>query len=138
MPVDPSRCDRLPYAGPGSPRNREAAGWSHCRLRFPHAKTFPIAGRPELRVETDDGSVTVRPWDEPRIAARVTTSGWKIGPGEVQIRESQTGDRVELVVRLPHRSWGLNFHRGSIRVELQVPRQIRVDVRTGDGGIDIQ
>ena len=102
------------------------------------AKTFAITGRPELRVETDDGAVIVRPWDEPKIEARVTASAWKIAPGELQVRDSQTGDRVELVVRLPRRQWGLHFPHGPIRVELQVPRQIRLDVRTGDGGIDVQ
>ena len=64
-------------------------------------KTFPVSGNPEIRIETEDGSVTVRSWDEHKIAARVTTSGWKIGPGEVTVQESQTGDYVRIVVHQP-------------------------------------
>lgn len=103
------------------------------------SKTFSIAGQPELHVETDDGSVTVRPWDERKISARVITLGWKIGAGDVEIRESQAGDRVDLVVKVPrNRHFGFNFGNRWIKVELQVPRQLRSDVRTGDGSITIQ
>ena len=99
-------------------------------------KTYPVSGNPEIRVETDDGSVVVRVWDQPKIAARVTTSGWKIGADEVTVQESQTGNQVRLVVHEPHRHFSLNFNR-SIRIELQVPRQIASDIRTGDGNITI-
>ena len=102
------------------------------------SKTFAIAGRPELRVETDDGSVTIRPGEERNIFAHVTTFGWKIAPGEVQIRESQSGDRVELVVRIPHRPFVFSSNGRSIHVDLRVPRKIHSDVRTGDGSIDIE
>jgi hypothetical protein len=102
------------------------------------AKTFAVAGHPQIRVETDDGSVTIRPGDERKIVARVTTLGWKIAPGEVQIRESQQGDRVDLVVRIPHRPFTFNSTGRWIHVDLQVPRQIQTDVRTGDGNIDVQ
>jgi len=48
-------------------------------------KTYQISARPDLRVEADDGSVTVRGCDQKTIEARVTTGGWKIGASEVQI-----------------------------------------------------
>ena len=105
------------------------------------AKTFTVSGRPELRVETDDAAVVVLPWsdkgDAKRIEARVTTSRWRIAPGEVEIREYQTGDRVELVVRC--HSSGIHFDVGnrSILVELHVPRRIQSDIHTGDGSIRV-
>jgi hypothetical protein len=99
------------------------------------SKTFQISGRPELRVNANDGSVTIRTWDRKEIEARVTTVRWKI-PSEVQVVEHQSGDRVELEVRMPHRMFTLNFgQRSSIQVELRVPREIRSDIRTGDGSI---
>jgi hypothetical protein len=101
-------------------------------------KTYTVAGHPELRVETDDGSVTVRPGDGRRIVARVTTSVWKIAPGEVEIHESQAGDHVDLTVRIPHRPFTFSARGRSLRVELEVPRQLRSDIRTGDGNIDIE
>jgi hypothetical protein len=101
-------------------------------------KSFPVSGNPEIRVETEDGSVAVRAWDEHKIAARVTTSGWKIGPSEVTVQESQTGDRVRIAVHQPHSHFTFNLGNRRIRIELQVPRQIASDIRTGDGSIRIE
>ena len=101
-------------------------------------KTFPVSGNPEIRIETEDGSVTVRAWDEHKIAARVTTSGWKIGPGEVTVQESQTGDHVRIVVHQPHPPFNFSLGTRWIRIDLQVPRQIASDIRTGDGSINIE
>src|ERR1700730_5287291 len=102
------------------------------------SKTFQISGRPELRVNTNDGSVTIRTWDRKEIEARVTTVRWKI-PSEVQVIEHQTGDHVDLEVRMPHHSFSLNFgQRSSIRVELRVPRELQSDIRTGDGSIVVE
>jgi len=99
------------------------------------SKTFPISGRPDLRVNANDGAVTVRTWDRKEIEARVTTVRWKI-PSDVQVVEHQSGDRVELEVRMPHRMFSLNFgQRSSIQVELRVPRDLRSEIRTGDGSI---
>ena len=56
---------------------------------------------PDLHVKTDDGSVRIETAAGAEIDARVTTEGWRIAPGEVTITESQTGDRVDIEVRLP-------------------------------------
>ena len=101
-------------------------------------RTFTVSGRPELRIETDDGNVTVRTWDEQRIAVRVTTAGWRIGPGEVDARGSQAGNRVEITVRTSRRRipfFDVGIH--SIEVEVQAPRQLQSDIRTGDGNIGV-
>ena len=100
------------------------------------SKTFPISAAAELRVDTNDGAVTIRAWDMNRIDARVVTTGWKLGPGEVQVREHQTGDRVDLDVHLPVRNW--NIGSRTVRIELQVPRKTRAEVRTGDGRIHVE
>jgi hypothetical protein len=101
-------------------------------------KTFVVSGQPELRIETDDGNVTVRTWDQPKIAVRVTTTGWKIGPGEVEVGQSQAGGRVEITVRTSRRRFpflGVGIH--SIQVDVSAPRQIESDIRTGDGNIEV-
>jgi len=102
------------------------------------ARTFAVAGRPELRIETDDASVTVRTWDENRIAVRVTTAGWKIGPGEVEVGQSQAGNRVEITVRTSRQRFpffSVGVH--SIDVDVHAPRQIESNIRTGDGNIEV-
>ena len=101
-------------------------------------KTYNVAGRPELRVETNDGSITLHTWDQKRIEAVVTTKGWNIGAGEVQIHERQTGDRIEFEARVPplHVDF-LNFESRSLHIDLHVPRDTRTDLRSGDGSVEV-
>ena len=101
------------------------------------SKKFPVSGRPDLRVDANDGSVTIRTWDRKEIEAHVSTRGWKIGSGEVTVVDHQLGDRVELEVRIPHSHLQFNFGQHSVRVELDVPRELRSDIHTGDGGINV-
>lgn len=98
-------------------------------------KTYQISARPDLRVETDDGSVTVRGWDQKTIEARITTKGWKIGEGEVRVYEHQTGDSVTLEVKSPRMRWSTGDRW--IRVELSVPKEAAVNIRTGDGAVHV-
>jgi DUF4097 and DUF4098 domain-containing protein YvlB len=100
-------------------------------------KTFVVSGQPELRIETDDGNVTVRTWDEKKIIVHVTTAGWKIGPGEVEVEQSQAGNSVEITVRSRRRFPLFSVGVHSIDVDVEVPRQIESNIRTGDGNIDV-
>ena len=99
-------------------------------------KRFSVPGKADLRVEVDDGEAIVHTWDRNQIDARVTTEGWKIGSSEVRITEHQAGDRVEIEVRVPRTH--INFGRRSVHVELQVPRELRATIHSGDGRISIQ
>jgi hypothetical protein len=100
-------------------------------------KTFTIAGKPNLRVETSDANIQVDTWAQNTIEARVTIEGYKIGPHGIEISANQTGDVVELEVRYPHHA--LNFNIGiqhhRVDVIIHMPREGRVDLRTGDGNI---
>jgi DUF4097 and DUF4098 domain-containing protein YvlB len=100
-------------------------------------KTFVVAGQPQLRIETDDGNVTVHTWDEKKISVRVSTAGWKIGPGEVEVGQSQNGNRVEITVRFRRRFSFFSVGMHSIEVNVEAPRQMQSDIRTGDGNIDV-
>lgn len=97
------------------------------------SKSFKTVGNPELHVTTNDGNVTLRAASISSIEARVSTSGWKIDPGDVRITEHQTGNRVELDVKVP----SLHFNLGNrwVRIELQVPSNTTAEVRTGDGNV---
>jgi DUF4097 and DUF4098 domain-containing protein YvlB len=103
------------------------------------SKTYQINTRADLQVTTDDGDVTITSADQKQIDAHVTTVGWKIGPGDVRIEESQNGDHVTVSVKLPHMNWHIfgSNHR-SLRVELRVPRELDLDVHTGDGNVAMQ
>src|SRR6476646_8764807 len=99
------------------------------------SKTYTLTGKPELRVETSDANISVDTWDQNTIAATVTTDNWKIGEGGVKVLEHQTGDSVELEVRLPHQVCFVcvNVRSHRVDVEIHMPREGRVNLRTGDG-----
>jgi DUF4097 and DUF4098 domain-containing protein YvlB len=100
------------------------------------SRSYPVQGRPTLQVKTDDGSVRVEAAQGSEIEATVTTVGWSIGPGEVIITESQSGDRVEIEVRRPRGRW-LSMRHRSISVVVSVPSPADLDISTGDGSIEV-
>ena len=113
-----------------------AAGLGNIALAEEWSKSFPVSGHPELRVDAGDGAVVVRTWDRHEIEARVITDRWKI-PADVEVIDRQTGDRVELEVRMRHHFFLLYVGQRSIQVELHVPRDLRSDIHTGDGSIRV-
>jgi DUF4097 and DUF4098 domain-containing protein YvlB len=103
------------------------------------SKTYKVSGRANLHVETDDGDVNIVTGDSNQIDARVTTDGLKIGPSDVHIEEHQDGDNVTITVKMPH--FNFSFFGGrhrSVRVELRVPKDLALDVHTGDGNVNSQ
>lgn len=100
-------------------------------------KTYTLTGKPDLRVETSDADIRVDTWDQNTIEAKVTTSRYKIGENGIRIEEHQNGDSVEIDVRYPH--YGVHFDMGNHRVDISIhmPREGRVNLRTGDGKIEI-
>jgi len=99
------------------------------------SKTFTITGKPDLRVETSDANIRVDTWDENKIEARVTTERYKIGEGGIKIYDHQTGDSVQLEVRFPHHNFVVQVGTHRVDIEIHMPREGRVNLRTGDGHI---
>ena len=101
-------------------------------------KTYKLTGKPDLRVDTNDGAIEVSSSSSPEIHIRVWTSGWRISIDEVRVtRETQAGNRVEIEVRVPRSRWSWGFtsiHR-EVRIELSVPRDANMDLHSGDGHI---
>jgi DUF4097 and DUF4098 domain-containing protein YvlB len=100
-------------------------------------KTYTLTGKPDLRVETSDANIRVDTWDQNTIEAKVTTSRYKIGGDGIRVEEHQNGDEVEIEVRYPH--YGFHVDMGNHRVDISIhmPREGRMNLRTGDGKIDI-
>jgi DUF4097 and DUF4098 domain-containing protein YvlB len=98
-------------------------------------KSFKVSGKPELRIDARDGSVELSSWDQKEIQIRVETVGWRIGPNEVHIIDRQVGNRVELELLIPRHMWNFSMGRRSIRLDVRVPRELKLDVRTADGSI---
>jgi hypothetical protein len=107
---------------------------------FAHAenwfKTYTIAGKPNLHVETSDANIHVETWNQNIIEAKVTTEHYKIGAGGIKIEEHQSGDTVELQVRFPHDvQFGFNVLSNRVDIDIHMPKEGRIDLHTGDGSI---
>jgi hypothetical protein len=98
------------------------------------SRQYAVKARPAVHVRADDAGVRVETGAVSEVAARVTTTGWKIGPGDVVITESQSGDTVDIEIRLPKMRMGWGDR--SVEVSLRVPAESDLDIRTGDGTID--
>ena len=93
------------------------------------SKTFELNGKADLRVETNDARVQVEAWERKEIQARVVSEGVRIGlwggsdTHQVRVRDFQSGNRVELEVRIPSTNWVIGVNTRSARIELRVPRR---------------
>jgi DUF4097 and DUF4098 domain-containing protein YvlB len=101
------------------------------------SKTYTVGTAPQLRVDTSDADIRLDTWDQNKIDAHVTTERWKIGDDGIKIIERQTGDAVEIEVRFPHRNFTIDTGRRRVLVEIHMPREGRVALRTGDGHISV-
>ena len=97
------------------------------------SKSFNVGTAPQLRIETTDANVTLRAANVKTIEARVYTSGWRIGPGDVHVVDHQSGDLVEIEIKVP----ALHFNLGNrwVKIEVQVPSATKTDVHTDDGNV---
>jgi len=102
------------------------------------SKTYSLSGKPDLRIETTDANIRVTTWAQHTIEAKVITNRYKIGEGGIRVEEHQTGDSVEIEVHYPHHNF--NFEWGSghrVEIIVQMPREGNVNLRTGDGKIEL-
>jgi DUF4097 and DUF4098 domain-containing protein YvlB len=101
------------------------------------SKTFNLTGKPSLKIETSDANIRVDVWDQNSIQAHIITEGYAIGERGIRITDHQVGDSVELEVRYPHHNFNfeIGYHHRRVDVEIRMPKEGRVDLRTGDGHI---
>jgi len=101
------------------------------------SKTFKLTGKPELRVETSDANIRISTWEQDTIEAKVTTFRDKIGENGIRIEDHQEGDKVELEVRFPHHNFNFEIGSHHVDIDIHMPREGRMNLRTGDGKIDV-
>ena len=97
-------------------------------------KTFDVTGRPNVRITADDSRVRVRSCDCKQVQARVSWQGYRAD--QVRITPSQSGDRVTLEVRTHQVHVGFDFGHRSVQIEMIVPKELTLDVQTGDGRVE--
>jgi DUF4097 and DUF4098 domain-containing protein YvlB len=99
-----------------------------------YAKSFTISNRASVRVDTNDGSVIVTTGDTQQVEFRVEYHGYVLNKS-LEIESNQQGDQVQLTARIPNK-W--HFSIGTmrtLRIEVRMPRNADLQVRTGDGSI---
>lgn len=101
------------------------------------SKTYNISGKPDLRIETSDANINVTTWDQNTIEAKVTATRYKIGEGGIRIEEHQDGDVVQIDVRYPHHAVTIEWGQHKVDITIQMPREGKVSLRTGDGRINL-
>ncbi|HVN19485.1 MAG TPA: DUF4097 family beta strand repeat-containing protein [Dongiaceae bacterium] len=101
------------------------------------SKTYNITGKADLRVETSDANIRVTTWDQNTIEAKVITTHYKIGESGIRVEERQTGDAVEINVHYPHHDFVIGWRSGRVDVIIQMPREGKANLHTGDGKIEV-
>jgi len=99
------------------------------------SREFPVQGRPTVKVETNDGHVTVVTWDRPQVAVHITTRGWQIGH-QVEVGAHQVGQEITVTAHV-RPMIGIFFGTHGVRIDVQVPRKSDLNVHTGDGGVEV-
>ena len=96
-------------------------------------KHWSVGQNPELRIDAHDAAVRVEASDSDGIDATLTTRGYSIGASGVRVVEHQTGNSVEIDVKVP--SMHFSFGNHSVELEVRVPRELTANIHTGDGSI---
>ena len=105
-------------------------------------RTIRLTGMPDVTVRTFDGSVQVRSWDRNEIHVAIERRASSLDElKDIRVDTVQEGGTVLIEAKRPDQHD--LFHVGSWRspsvgLMISLPRGLRVDVRTGDGSIDVQ
>jgi hypothetical protein len=102
-------------------------------LADPWSKTFTVTGRAELHVKASAGNVAIRAGDAGEIRASLQSESSKTDRPTVLVTSHQNGDRAEIEIRVSDQPKSGGLH--APRLEIQVPPEAVVDVRTDDGHI---
>ncbi len=103
------------------------------------SKTYPISGRAHFRFNTQRGEIDLVGTTDKQISVNIDTVGRRINPDDVAIDEHQSGDAVDIDVRVPHDHHAffisIDTGRTSIHITIHVPVDSDIDVHSGDGRI---
>jgi hypothetical protein len=103
-------------------------------------KRFTVGSGTRLQVSTFDGSVEVRSWDQPEVLVQIEKRAASTEAAQaLVVNTRQEGDTV--VVEAPSRREGGGvggFDSASVAFRITVPRQMRLDVSSGDGAISVR
>src|SRR5882762_844359 len=98
-------------------------------------KSYTVAGRANVQVNTNDGGVRVTTSDTKQVEFRVEYHGFELGKN-LTVESRQNGDTVELTARITgHWSWNWGKNSRGLHIEVRMPREADLKVETGDGAV---
>ena len=111
------------------------------------SKTFTVAHKPQVNIETFDGVITVHTWDKQEV--KVTAlKGAQDGDEMrgVSVRTEQSGSEVRVAATFDEAfKREINFRgnrvlsfSASVDLEIYLPREVSLVARTGDGSITVE
>jgi Putative adhesin len=101
-------------------------------------KAYSITGRAQVRVDTNDGAVSIATGDAKQVEFRVIYDGYELNKN-LHIDSRQDGDSVQLNARaMGH--WGFSWGHGrrGPRIEVRMPKDADLQIDTGDGAVETQ
>jgi hypothetical protein len=99
-------------------------------------RQFQVGAHPHVTVEADDGHVEIVTWDRPEVAVHVESRGWRIG-SQLRLDAGQQGADVNISARTPHGWFSFDVSIREMRIEVSMPREADLEIRTGDGSVVI-
>ena len=101
-------------------------------------KSYPISGRAQVRVDTNDGAVKIYTGDSKQVEFRVVYEGYELNKN-LHVDSRQNGDSVEINARVSGH-WGFSWggHGRNVRIEVRMPKDADLQVDTGDGSVETQ
>lgn len=97
--------------------------------------TYPVSGKPQVVVDTNDGDVEVVTGSSQQVAVRVVSHGFTLNK-DLTVSGAQSGNRVEIKLHREHKVC-VGFCFLSIRVEITVPREADLELNSGDGNLRV-
>ena len=99
-------------------------------------KSYSVAGRARVHVDSNDGSVRVTTGDSAQVEFRVIYNGYVVDKN-LNITSRQDGNQVEISARVRNNmNWGWGGIHKALRIEVHMPRNADLNVDTGDGSVE--
>ena len=111
---------------------------SEYRLVERDNKDFKVGPSPQVTVQTFDGAVTVRSWDKNEVSCAITKrAADEQSLQRVSVEATQSGNSVNIIAKGNNGSSDSYNIRGTVSLEIYVPKTANLVVGSGDGKLDV-
>jgi DUF4097 and DUF4098 domain-containing protein YvlB len=106
-------------------------------------KRFTVSAEPvDLRIQTFDGAITVRSWDQNEVLVEIERRGPDQSAAEaLVVNQMQEGNRIVIDAPNPRNQRNVvsvgSWQSQSVNFTVTAPRRVTLEARTGDGLIEM-